>query len=125
MGEHDGRERDTDNDGSVSGRPVSWDRYRVASLVVALSYLVVAVWVFPSKSLTDLMATILLTAAGLSFPLACIWFGDEMGEYTGSLFRPITKSSPGIVVRIGGWILLLMPALTGLIIWWIDSGLAR
>ena len=123
MSEHEERdERNTFKDMSVLGWRISWDLHRIVSLIVAIIYLVIGVWVFPPKSLTDLLATILLTSIGLTFPLACIWFGDEMGEYTGSFFHPITKVSPGIFVRLGGWILLLLPVLTGLIIGWIDYG---
>jgi hypothetical protein len=118
-------ERDTFDGGPASGRRVLWDWRRVVSLVVATVYLVIGAWVLPHKSLTGLMVNILLMIIGLAFPLACIWFGDEMGEYTGSSFRPITKASPGIVVRLGGWVLLSLPALIGIIIWWIDWWLSK
>jgi hypothetical protein len=43
---------------------------------------------------------------GLLLPLACIWFGDEMGARTS--YR-ITSPTPGFLVRWGGWVVLLMP----------------
>jgi hypothetical protein len=43
-------------------------------------------------------------------PLACIWFGDAMGGCTGpSGTIWITASSPGVIVCIVGWLLLIMP----------------
>lgn len=51
----------------------------------------------------------------LIFPLACIFFGEELGGLTGvrfglSLFRPvITKPTPAPFVVFMGWILLLFP----------------
>ncbi len=44
------------------------------------------------------------------FPLACIWFSDAMGGYTGVWISwPITATSPGVIVCILGWLVLLMP----------------
>ena len=46
------------------------------------------------------------------FPLACIWFGEAMGGFTGPAGSVgITAPSPGIIVCILGWIVLLLPAL--------------
>lgn len=40
--------------------------------------------------------------------LALIWFGDELGEYTGGTGRGhITQTSPGCVVKFLGWVFLL------------------
>ena len=45
------------------------------------------------------------------FPLACIWFGDAMGGFTGPAGTiGITAPSPGVFVRILGWVVLLLPA---------------
>jgi hypothetical protein len=39
-------------------------------------------------------------------PLACIWFSDAMGGFTGiSGSVGITASSPGLFVCMAGWIL--------------------
>ena len=43
-------------------------------------------------------------------PLACIWFGEAMGGFTGpsgSIW--ITAPSPSIFVCIAGWLLLILP----------------
>ena len=39
----------------------------------------------------------------LVFPLACIWFPDELGRITRGR---ITQTTPGIAVAFGGWILM-------------------
>jgi hypothetical protein len=47
---------------------------------------------------------------GVLFPLTCIWFSDAMGGFTGPAGTiGITGSSPGVIVRILGWVILLLP----------------
>ena len=64
------------------------------------------------------MADIIIRILSLAFPLACIWFGDDLGEYfqEGSLLSNITTSSSGRFVRLGGWLLLLLPVLLFLLV---------
>ena len=54
----------------------------------------------------------------LMLPVGCIWFSDAMGGYDGSMghWAPITYPSPGILVRIVGWVLLLLPIIVEIII---------
>ena len=50
----------------------------------------------------------------LILPLACIWFADAMGGHTGPTTSiPITAPTPGIIVLILGWLLLLLPVAIG------------
>lgn len=44
------------------------------------------------------------------FPLGCIWFGDDFGEYTGINFgnNQITSQSPGWLIKLGGWFLIAL-----------------
>jgi hypothetical protein len=69
------------------------------------------------------MAGALISVLSLAFPLACIWFGDDLGEYyrDGTLIPEITSPSPGRFVRWGGWMLLLLPAFIVLLVWLLDS----
>ncbi len=54
-------------------------------------------------------------AIGVMFPLACIWFADAMGGYIGPTSHgAITSPTPGVLVCIGGWLLLLLPLLIGI-----------
>lgn len=53
----------------------------------------------------------------LIFPVACIWFSDAMGNWTG---RSITHSTPGIAVALGGWILMF--AAFGVVIFGMTGG---
>jgi hypothetical protein len=51
-------------------------------------------------------------------PLACIWFSEAMGGYTGpTTSMPITAPSPGIMVCIVGWVVLLLPVVFVIIAW--------
>jgi hypothetical protein len=46
------------------------------------------------------------------FALALIWFGDELGEYTGLMRgQAVTATSPGWLVKLFGWLFLLGPLL--------------
>jgi len=49
-------------------------------------------------------------------PLACIWFADAMGDYVGPTSSgAITSTTPGWLVCIGGWLLLLLPVVIGIV----------
>jgi len=52
----------------------------------------------------------------LILPLTCIWFSEEMGNYSGRLMRggPMTHT-PGCLVAAMGWLLLFLPVIIGLI----------
>ncbi len=87
---------------------------RILSLLVVISYLLIGFWLDQPKSARDVLEILFIAVAGLSFPLACIWFADEMGDYFGPLPGPaITTRSPGWMVKTGGWVLLLLPAIAG------------
>lgn len=105
--------RDSESDWSLFG-----DWQRVASLVIAIAYLLVSPILFPANSWSHLMTDIIVRILSLAFPLACIWFGDDLAEYyqDGTLFPRITTASPGRFVRLGGWILLLLPVLLFLLV---------
>jgi hypothetical protein len=64
------------------------------------------------------MADIIMRILALAFPLACIWFGDDLAEYyqAGTLFPSITTASSGRLVSLGGWVLLLLPVLIFLLV---------
>ncbi|HLX95271.1 MAG TPA: hypothetical protein VKU37_05970 [Verrucomicrobiae bacterium] len=77
------------------------------SSLVAITYIALAL-IFSGGALAFKLGLILI------MPLACIWFSDAMGSYTGlglmAYDYPITKQSPGILVCIMGWVVLLLPA---------------
>ena len=53
---------------------------------------------------------------GVIFPLACIWFSDAMGGYIGPTGSgAITSTTPGCLVCIGGWLVLLLPLIVGIV----------
>lgn len=84
---------------------------RLLSGIVALFYLGAAI------ALGDYQI-IFKVAMFLILPLACIWFSDMMGGYTGFLLFPrpaITKETPGFFVALVGWMLLLTPLVIGIV----------
>ena len=54
--------------------------------------------------------TMVMVGIFLILPLACIWFSDAMGDYTGagSGHGAITSTTPGCLVAFGGWLLLFI-----------------
>lgn len=79
---------------------------RRASLGIAIIYLIAAL-IYGGWEL------LLIAAIVLIMPVAMIWFGDEIGDYVGGFHRIgkpyITKRSPGSLVSLFGWALLLAP----------------
>ena len=86
------------------------DYNRIISLLIALIYIIVAFIAGSGQS-------VFYIAVFLVFVLALIWFSDEMGSYIGFVGRgpPITKETPGCIVRFMGWLFLLLPAVVYLI----------
>ena len=83
---------------------------RLLSLIVAAGYLVITS--FFTYSAGKLVANLLIVGGALLLPLACIWFGDELGNYVGALPGPaVNRKSPAWMVKLGGWVLLLLPAI--------------
>ena len=83
---------------------------RTLSLLIAIAYLVIAC--LSAQSAAKVFASLLIVGGALLLPLACIWFADEMGEYVGVLPGPaINHKSPAWMVKVGGWLLLLLPVI--------------
>jgi hypothetical protein len=77
---------------------------RVLSLAIAIGY--ATALVIAQHAVT--FALIALCGV-LIFPLAMIWFPDEMGSVTGNIGRGsyATQESPGALVTCLGWTLLV------------------
>ena len=98
------------------------DWERIASLLVAVAYLLIFPFLYPANSWSHLVTDILIRILSLAFPLACIWFADDLGEFftDGKLAPEITTQSSGRFVRRLGWLLLLLPVLMFLLILLLD-----
>jgi len=82
---------------------MSWNRILSAS--IAVIYIVTAFAAIGLQGTFTVFGFVIL-------PLACIWFGDLMGGYTGPTSgMAITSPSPGLMVCIAGWVLLLLPVI--------------
>lgn len=80
---------------------------RALSVVIAAGYLITSLIVYQPLSLRDGIGLFLIKFLTILFPVACIWFGDDLNDYV-SGFPAITKASPAGWVRIGGWCLLAL-----------------
>lgn len=59
-------------------------------------------------SATESAEKTLRATIGLIFPLACIWFGEQLGQYTGFIRGHfVTETTPGFLVAAGGWFILI------------------
>jgi len=86
---------------------LNWNK--ILSVLIALIYIAMA---FAAGGVEDAVKVLLFVI----FPLACIWFGDLMGGYVGpTSSMAITEPSPGLMVCIAGWVLLLVPIIAGLL----------
>jgi len=80
---------------------------KILSLFIAAAYLIFADVALGSEMFFKILIF-------LVFPLACIWFGSEIGGFVGfsGLGRPaITKTSTSGLIRFMGWVFLLLPLL--------------
>lgn len=80
--------------------------FKKISLILAGIYLITA-FIIGGLALFLMIMLLVIVA------LALIWFGQEIGDYTGGFHRIgrpyITKKSPGALVSLFGWLLLVMP----------------
>lgn len=82
-----------------------------------LSGLIALAFLWTTCSSDDLPSTLRL-ASFLVLPLACIWFSEAMGNYTGpASAQAITRTSPGCVIAALGWLLLLLPIILSLLLY--------
>lgn len=90
---------------------------RIISGTIAVIYLATAYVTADAEA-------IWMTGLFLILPLACIWYSEAVGGYTGLNFgtRPaISRATPGCFIAFGGWLLLIMPLIIGLIVWLMGS----
>lgn len=85
-----------------------WDKGRVISLIIAIGCLILAFFFVEPFGWLKILGFLIL-------PLACIWFGDELGGYTGTIKLIPVSQSPGGLVKFLGWVLLLSPIFIGTI----------
>ena len=80
--------------------------HRLLSGVLGAAFVLVGYWYGGGLSAGQVFLSIL-------FPLACIWFGDVVGSYW---YKPSAGATPGSLVRLGGWALLLLIGLYRLVL---------
>ena len=79
------------------------DWHRTLSLALAVFYVGAAYWIGGGEIACKTLAFVIL-------PLTCVWFSEAMGNYTGMMgSMPINQESPGVIVRLLGWVLLFLP----------------
>ncbi len=81
----------------------------VISLVISAIYLIVTI-IFSEKSIT-----VFYMALYLVIPLILIWLPEGLGKWR-FWWHVTTSETPDFFVKLGGWMLLLFPALFYLII---------
>jgi hypothetical protein len=86
---------------------------RILSSAIAIVYMITAYFARGPEVTLRLGIFLIL-------PLACIWFSEVMGDYTGLSFGarpPITRTTPGCFIAFGGWLLLCLPAIYALAVY--------
>ena len=88
------------------------DTPRRLSILIVLVYAAIFFFAAPPGSPGIVVVRLFQIMGYFLLPLACIWYGDEMGEYVGTLPGPgINRPTPGWMVRLGGWFLLFLPVI--------------
>ena len=79
---------------------MNWNRFLSAAVAACYLTFLAMVGGFPSA---------FRGCGNLVLPMACIWFGDELGGITGTfgLGAGVTDTTPGCAVKFGGWLVLL------------------
>lgn len=96
------------------------DLDRIVSLSIGIVWLIVAFVMYPRGGGTGDPKSRFAIPLILVVALTLIWFGEALGDYTGSTGRgSITRRSPGCLVKLFGWVLL-----TGALGYWIYSVIA-
>lgn len=73
-----------------------------------LSLIVAAVYLISASQVDDEGKSLVSMLLSLVFPLACIWFGNYLGQFIGHMNgRYVSKPTPGIFVSFGGWVILI------------------
>lgn len=86
-----------------------------------LSLAVCGLYVCAVHVRSDAPGDVFKTCIALIFPLACIWFGDQLGQYTGAIRgHSPTVATPGWLVATGGWFVLIGAPLVA---FWIHRGI--
>ena len=99
------------------GTMPNWITSRSISLLIVIIYAAMFLLAAPSVSAAEVVVTLLKLMLYFLLPLACIWYGDEMGDYVGTLPGPaINRVTPGWMVKLGGWFLLFLPAILALFV---------
>jgi hypothetical protein len=76
---------------------------KTLSVIVAAAYLIAA-FTFATPAIGPRVLAFLI------LPMACIWFSEELGEFTGDWGgHHIDQKSPGCMIAFLGWVLLLLP----------------
>jgi hypothetical protein len=88
---------------------ITLNKNRILSASLAVIYIVGAFVTGGGEASFKVLLFVIL-------PLACIWFSEAMGGYTGpTTSGAITSPSPGVIVCILGWLLLLLPIIMGIV----------
>jgi hypothetical protein len=73
-----------------------------------LSLCIAGLIVYAIYSSTESAEKAFRACIGLIFPMACIWFGDQLGQYTGFIRgHYVSETTPGCLVVAGGWFILI------------------
>lgn len=79
------------------------DLNRLISAIIGIIYLITATYLKGGMGFFGILKFLIL-------PLGCIWYGEDLGNYTGSILsQGISRPSSGRIVIFAGWLLLFLP----------------
>ena len=86
-----------------------WTRSRI------ISFVMVALDMFAELIFVKDHGLLLMYGCYLFISIVCIWFGDGLGAWEGVAAKGYIRKTPGSVMKVGGWVLLFLPIVLGLI----------
>ena len=82
------------------------------SVLYLIAYTSVIFFLFPPQSVASAVGILARQSLYYFVPLMCIWYGDEIEEYVGIFPGPTEdRRTPGWILKLGGWVLLFLPAI--------------
>ena len=79
----------------------------LSSLTRTMTVLICASGLITIYMLTSQLEIVARISLALILPGACIWYSEELGNVTGISLPQIGQTTPGIMVAVAGWILVL------------------
>lgn len=97
---------------------VEMDWNRALSLTLACAYIALALFAVWDRR-SGAVGILLWTMIGTCVAVAMVWYGEDVSSPSMGVVSSlgIDRGTPGCVVKLLGWLILLLPIMAGLGLW--------